>query len=231
MAEDWTSWLPALGGLLGGFGGSTQAGTTTETRAPWEGQQPYLMDVFQQAQNQAQTGGNLTPDQIAAQQEMGKWASGQNMNPMLGMNNPYLQAVIDAQSQDVMRNLMPMLNKANAASGSFGNSGVAETYGRMASEQLGNLANRTRFQDYTNQQGLFENDASRRIAATGQFQNQANLEQQLPWNNVKSYGQTVAGNYGGIQSSPYFQNTGANVLGGIGAGSWLSNQINKGWSS
>jgi hypothetical protein len=162
---------------------------------------------------------------------MGKWASGENMNPMLGQNNPYLQGVIDSGSQDVMRNLMPMINKANAASGSFGNSGVAEAYGRQATDQLGKLALGTRFQDYTNQQGLFENDANRRISATSQFQNQANSEQQLPWSNIKNYGAALSGNFGSSNTTPYFTNTAANVLGGAGAGSWLGNAIGKAWGS
>ena len=291
----WTDFLPAIGGLLGAFGGDDEpAGQTTTTTAPWGPQQGYLLDVFNQAQGASDYGSQPTPDQIAAQTEMGKWASGENynpllgqsnpglsqnadqqygmdqykqwatggyQNPLLGQNNPYLQSVIDAQSQDAMRNIMPMMNKANAASGSFGNSGVAETYGRMASDTLGNIANRTRFQDYQNQQqlqenqlnrqfgalnpfmanasnqqqnqiadfnqqrGLFENDANRRITATGQFQNQANYEQQLPWNNVKNYGGAISGNYGNSQSSPYFTSTASNVLGGIGAGSWIAKQF------
>ena len=222
----WTDWLPAIGGLLGGLGGGDEpAGETTTTQAPWAPQQGYLLDLFNQAQGVSQYGAELTPDQISAQTEMGKWASGENYNPTLGQNNPYLQAVIDAQSGDVMRNLMPMMNKANAASGSFGNSGVAEMYGRQAADSLGNLANRTRYDDFNAQRGLYENDANRRVSATGQFQNQANYEQQLPWQNVKSYGQSLAGNYGGTNTSPYFTNTAANVLGGIGAGSWLAKQF------
>lgn len=291
----WTDWLPAIGGLLGGFGGGNEpAGNTTTTTAPWGPQQPYLQDLFNQAQGVSDYGAELTPDQISAQTEMGKWASGQNMNPMLGqsnpalaqnadqqygmnqyrqwasgahtnpmlgMDNPYLKAVINAQSRDVMRNLMPMMNKANAASGSFGNSGVAEMYGRQAADSLGNLANSTRMgeynsqkalqesqlnrqfgalnpfmqnagqqqqlgiDDYNTQRQLFENDANRRVSATNLFGNQANYEQQMPWNNIKSYGQSLAGNYGGTQSSPYFSNSGANILGGVGAGTWMAKQF------
>lgn len=223
----WTDWLPAIGGLLGGLGGDEPAGETTTTSAPWGPQQPYILDLLRNAQRTSRYGGELTPDQIAAQEEMGRWASGENQNPMLGVDNPYLQAVIDKSSSDFMSNWQPAVNRANAASGSFGNSGVAEAYGKAGSEGLSNSIMNTRYQDFNAQRGLYENDANRRISATGQFQNQANYEQQLPWNNIRNYGQAVAGNYGGTQSSPYFTNTGANVLGGIGAGSWLSNQINR----
>jgi hypothetical protein len=230
MADtDWGSLIGAGVGALGGLFGGSKEQTATSTQAPWGPQQPYLMDMFAKAQVAAQQGGNLTPDQVAAQTEMGKWASGENMNPMLGQNNPYLQGVIDNGSQDVMRNLMPMVNKANAASGSFGNSGVAETYGRMAGDSLGKLAMGTRFADYQGQQGLFENDANRRVAATSQFLGQANNEQQLPWSNIRNYGSALSGNFGGQSTSPYFTNTAANVLGGAGAGSWLGNAIGKAW--
>jgi hypothetical protein len=181
--------------------------------------------LYSRGQQAAGYGNELTPDQIAAQSELGKWASGENMNPLLGVNNPYLEGVINNSSQDVMRNLMPMINKANAASGSFGNSGVAETYGRTAADQLGQIATNTRYQDYTRQQGLFENDANRRIAALQPFLGQANLEQQLPWQNLKNYRDVITAGNGGSTSTPYFTNTTSNVLGGVGVGSWIGNQL------
>lgn len=231
MAEtNWGSLAGGLlGGLFGGFGGDEPAGQTTTTQAPWGPQQPYLQDLYKKSQEASNYGGQLTQDQIDAQSELGKWASGENYNPLLGVNNPYLESVINNASQDTMRNLMPMVNKANAASGSFGNSGVAETYGRTAADQLGKIATDTRYKDYTNQQGLFENDANRRIAAISPFLGQANYEQSLPWANLKNYQSSLGGNVGGATSTPYFTNTAANVLGGAGAGSWLGNQIANGW--
>lgn len=225
MAEDY-SWLGAIaGGLLGGLGGGSKpAGQTTTTQAPWGPQQPYLMDLFNRAQQTSGYGGEMTPDQIAAQKEMGKWASGENMNPLLGMDNPYLQGVIDNSSQDAMRNLMPMVNKANAASGSFGNSGVAETYGRTAADTLGNIATNARFQDYQRQQGLFESDAGRRVGAIGAFQNQAGLEQKMPWENLSQYGRAITGNFGGSTAQPYFTSPMNSIIGGAGVGSWLGSQ-------
>ena len=277
--------LTVGGGLLGGlFGGDEEAGQTTTTQEPWGPQQQYLLDLFAKAQAASATGDQMNPDQIAAQGELGKWASGENYNPFLGsgytshqgsvinqlqnfaaganpnrysgMDNPYLQKSIDSASQDAMRNLAPMINRANAASGSFGNSGVAETYGRAASDSLGNIANNARMGEYTRQQqlheaalnrqlaalgplmgtanaqasqqaNLFESDANRRISALQPFFGQASYEQGLPWANVKNYGQTIQGSYGGSNSTPYFTNTAGNVLGGAGLGTWLGNQIGK----
>lgn len=214
------------GGLLGGMGGGDKpAGQTTTTQAPWGPQQPYIMDLFNKAQQQYGQGGGINQDQLDSQKELGKWASGENMNPLLGVNNPYLQQVIDNSSADAMRNLQPLINRANAASGSFGNSGVAETYGRTAADTLGKIATDTRYQDYTRQQGLFENDANRRIAAISPFMGQANYEQQLPWQNLNNYSKVVSGNVGSSTSTPYFTNPANGVLGGATIGGWLGNQL------
>lgn len=221
-----------LGAIAGGVGGSDKpAGQTTTTQAPWGPQQPYLQDLYAKSQAASGYGGQLTPDQIDAQSELGKWASGENYNPLLGVNNPYLEGVINNSSQDAMRNLMPMVNQANAASGSFGNSGVAETYGRTAANTLGKIATDTRYKDYTNQQNLFENDSNRRLSALTPFLGQANMEQQLPWQNLKNYQSALSGNPGGSTSTPYFTNTANNVLGGATVGSWLGNQISNGWNN
>ena len=216
-------WLGALaGGVLGGIGGGSKpAGQTTTTNAPWGPQQPYLQDLYGRAQQVSQYGDQFTPDQASAQRELGKFASGERYNPMLGMDNPHLQGVIDNASQDTMRNLMPQMAKANAASGSFGNSGVAETYGRAAGDALGNIATSTRFKDYLAQQGLNETDLDRRMRAIGGFQTQANSEQGLPWNNLTNYKNSILGSGGGSESTPYFSNTAASVLGGAGLGARL----------
>ena len=221
-------WLGALaGGVLGGIGGGSKpAGQTTTTNAPWDPQQPYLKDLYARAQQESQYGGQFTPDQTDAQRELGKFASGERYNPMLGVDNKYLQGVIDNSSQDAMRNLMPMMAKANAASGSFGNSGVAETYGRSAADTLGSIATSTRYKDYLAQQGLNESDLDRRMRAIGGFQGQANAEQQLPWNNLTNYKNSI--NFGGNSTSqPNFTNPAANVLGGALGGYQLGSNWGK----
>lgn len=201
------------------FGGD---GETTTTNAPWGPAQPYLMDMLSRAGGAA-SAPLVTEDQNAAQGEMGKWASGENMNPLLGVNNPYLQAVIDNSNTDAMRGLQPMINRANAASGSFGNSGVAETYGRQAADVMSQNALKARYGDYMNQQNLFENDANRRITAGGLFGQQANYEQQMPWQNVKSYASALGQTGGGSQTQPFYSNP-LNTIAGIGGilGNWGS---------
>jgi len=202
------------------FGGD---GETTTTQAPWGPAQPYIMDMLARAGGAAQVGSAPTADQNAAQGEMGKWASGENMNPLLGVNNPYLQAVIDNSNTDTMRGMQPMINRANAASGSFGNSGVADAYGRQAADVMSQNALKTRYGDYQNQQNLFESDANRRITAGGLFQNQANYEQQMPWNNVRNYASALGSTGGGSTSQPFYSNP-MNTIAGIGGilNSWGS---------
>lgn len=225
----WEDLLGAgVGALLGGIGGGSKpSGVTTTTNDPWSGVQPYLRDLFSRAQTQANYGANLTPDQIAAQSELGKFASGERVNPYLGMDNPYLQQVIDNASADTLRGIQPMLNRANAASGSFGNSGVAETYGRMAADAVNKGATNLRYQDYTQQMGLNESDMNRRLGALGNFQNFANYEQALPWTNISNYRSNIMGSGGGSQTQPYFTSTASNVLGGALMGS----QLGKLWGS
>lgn len=222
-------WLGAgIGALLGGVGGGSKpAGTTTTTNDPWGPVQPYLTDLFSRAYSQVQRGGQLTPDQIAAQSELGRFASGERVNPYLGMDNPYLQKVIDNASADTIRGIQPMVNRANAASGSFGNSGVAETYGRMAADAVNKGATNLRYQDYTAQMGLNESDLNRRLNALPQFQSFASYEQALPWTNISNYRSNIMGSGGGSQSQPYFTSTASNVLGGALMGS----QLGKLWGS
>lgn len=217
-------WGPIIGGVLGGIGGgASEAGQTTTTQAPWGPAQPYILDYLNMAKGESQYGGALTQDQIDAQKELGRFASGEYANPLLGVDNPYLQQVIDNSSADAMRNLQPMINKANAASGAFGNSGVAEAYGRNAADVLGNIATKTRYTDYLNQQDLNERDMNRRVGvALPAFMGQANYAQDLPWQNIQKYQKSVTGTGGSSTSQPYFTNTLNNVLGGAGLGAALT---------
>lgn len=80
-------------------------------------------------------------------------------NPFLGMNNPYLQQMIDSTSGDVVRNYnltaRPTQNAAMVRSGSFGNSGLQELQNNQDTNlqgQLGQIASQMRGQDYQQQQ-------------------------------------------------------------------------------
>lgn len=84
-------------------------------------------------------------------------------NSRLGMDNPYLQQSIDYANQDTERAMSGAINRANRQSGSFGNSGVAETYGRALTDQYGRNSNAARMADYSMQSQLSENDVNRRL--------------------------------------------------------------------
>ncbi|AMM22988.1 hypothetical protein [Variovorax sp. PAMC 28711] len=84
-------------------------------------------------------------------------------NPFLGGNNPYLQQIIDSSSKDMVQNYnqtaAPAMNAAMLRSGSFGNSGVDEMT-RASQNQLqgnlGDMSSKLRFNDYTQQQGMYQ---------------------------------------------------------------------------
>jgi hypothetical protein len=84
-------------------------------------------------------------------------------NPFLGAGNPYLQSIIDMSSKDMVdnwnRTQLPAYNAAMLKSGSFGNSGIDEMT-RAGQDQLqgnlGDLASKLRFNDYGQQQGMYQ---------------------------------------------------------------------------
>lgn len=201
------------GGLLGGINGSKQTGTQTSTQAPWTPQQPYLLDLFNKAKAAADTGAMSSYEQSALSGLQGV-ANGPKTNPYAGVDNPYLTQAINNASADAMRNLMPMYDQAQHASGSFGNSGVAETFGRAAANTLGNIATSARMQDYGTQQQLGENAVNRSVSALGPLFSAGQSSTANPWTNINKYGQAITGSYGGTSSQPIYTNQAANMLGG-----------------
>jgi len=201
------------GGLLGGINGSKQTGTQTSTQAPWTPQQPYLTDMFAKAKAASDTG-SMSPYEQTALTGMQGVANGPKTNPYAGVDNPYLTQTINNASQDAMRNLMPAFDQAQHASGSFGNSGVAETFGRSAANTLGNIATSARMQDYGTQQQLGENAVNRSVSALGPLYSAGQNSTANPWTNIKNYGSAITGSYGGTSSQPIYTNQAANVLGG-----------------
>lgn len=204
-----------LGGLAGATDGTEQAGTTTTTEEPWGPQQPYLLDMFEKAK--ALSGGT-DPLSAAANANYQTLLAGPTTNPYAGVDNPYLQKTIDNATGDFMRGFMPLQNQANMASGSFGNSGVAQTYGDAAQKGIGNIATNMRFQDYAQQQALAENAVNRTTSAT----NNANTFAYQP---VQNYAGALRGTYGGSTSTPYYTNPTAGILGGALAGSQIAKSI------
>ncbi len=203
-----------LGGLLGGVNGSKPAGMTTTNMAPWDSQQPFLLDAW----NKAKQAANGSPLQTQANANYQSVLSGPTKNPYLGTDNPYLTKAIDYANEDTTRAMMPAMNQANRASGSFGNSGIADTFGRALTDQYWRNANSMRMQDYTNQQNL----AQQQVNNTLGFTQNANTYAAQPSQN---YAQTVQGSYGGSSSSPYFTNPLAGIMGGAAIG----NKIGSLW--
>lgn len=205
------SLLGALGGgLLGLLNGSQKAGDITTTQVPWGPQQPYLLDAFEKAK-QASNGGAL---QTQANTNYENILNGSLKNPYLGQDNPYLTKAIDYANEDVTRAMMPAMNQANHASGSFGNSGVADQFGTAMTNQFGRNATNMRMQDYTQQQQLAESDLNRRANFTMNTPDFLSAPS-------KNYAQTIQGNYGGSTSQPYFNNQALSGLGGALTGSQI----------
>lgn len=87
-------------------------------------------------------------------------------NPLLGLNNPYLNSAIDAAANDTIRNyqraVTPATDAAFARAGAFGGSAwgdqTADNQKNLA-ETLSKQATNARMGDYTNQQGLMNSNA------------------------------------------------------------------------
>lgn len=152
---------------------------------------------------------------------------GMGGNPYLGANNPNLQSIIDLSSRDMVNNFnrttQPAYNAAMVRSGSFGNSGI-DAANQAAQGQLqtnlGDLASKLRFNDYSQQQGMYQwqkqfdqnnqqwqNQFDRSLYNDAYGQNQQNLQTGL----------SLLGMLGGlngqdITNSTNYQNTPLNYL-------------------
>lgn len=148
--------------------------TADQPYQPFAGQRVAGFTPWQQQGLQAMASRAMqgSPVMGAAQQGlqamMTQPAPGATVNPMAGQSNPYLQQTIDQAQQDVVRNWntvqMPQFDTAMSRSGSFGNAGVGQVASQAASDlqrNLGDISSRMRFQDYSQQQQLAEQFASR----------------------------------------------------------------------
>lgn len=196
------------GALAGLLGGAKQAGTTDVTQTPWGPQQPFLLDAWAKAKAASEAN---NPIQSQANSNFQSVLQGPTKNPMLGLDNPYLQTQIDNANNDVTRAMMPAMIQANKASGSFGNSGVADIYGKAMTDAYSKNANDMRYKDYYAQQQL-QKDA---VGNTLGFTTGSSAFNAAP---AQDYAKTVQGNYGGTTSSPYFTNPASSMLGGATLG-------------
>lgn len=196
------------GALAGLLGGAKQAGTTDVTQTPWGPQQPFLLDAWAKAKAASEANNPLRNQAESNYQSV---LQGPTKNPMLGLDNPYLQTQIDNANNDVTRAMMPAMIQANKASGSFGNSGVADIYGKAMTDAYSKNANDMRYKDYYAQQQL-QKDA---VGNTLGFTTGSSAFNAAP---AQDYAKTVQGNYGGTTSSPYFTNPASSMLGGATLG-------------
>ena len=195
-----------LGGLAGSYNGAKQDGTINTTQTPWGPQQPYLLDAWEKAKQASNN-----PINTQAQSNYQQVLQGPTTNPYLGADNPYLQKQIDNTNADVTRAMMPAMTQANKASGSFGNSGVADIYSKNMTDAYSRNANDMRFKDYYAQMQL-QKDA---VNNTLGFTQGSSAFNAAP---AQDYAKTVQGNYGGTKSEPYFTNPASSILGGATLG-------------
>lgn len=152
---------------------------------------------------------------------------GMGGNPFLGQDTPYLQSIIDLSGRDMVNNFnrttQPAFNSAMVKSGSFGNSGIdaanLAAQGQLQTN-LGDMASKLRFNDYTQQQGMYQwqkqfdqngqqwqDQFDRSLYNDAYGQNQQNLQTGL----------SLLGMLGGLNSqditnSTNYQNTPLNYL-------------------
>lgn len=145
-----------LGGVLGGSSSGGKQ-TQTQTSDPWSAQQPYLKDIFQQAQALNQdgpadyyggpitAGTNANLDSVFSDptiQTDGQFLGGlrDNTAAMSGAsnvydqglanqvaNNPFVQQQVDSVASDVNRNASTQMAQNNMNAGMFGNTGSSST--------------------------------------------------------------------------------------------------------
>ena len=130
----------------------------------YEGQTVAQLNPYQTAgyNAQAQRAQQGSPVNDAASSELQKTLGGGYLN-----NNPYMNQMVDAASQDVTRNynqsVIPQLTALDARGGSFGNSGVASATGTAQTnlaQQLGNISTNLRGTDYANERARMANAVS-----------------------------------------------------------------------
>lgn len=154
-----------------GGGGGGQTTNTVQKADPWAGQQPYLSDVFGQAQNlnnttdlsfyPGQTYAGLSPEtEMSLQMQTDRALQGSDLNRAAQSNltdtlsgkyldvnqNPYLMPA----AEGIMAKVLPQINSQFASSGR-GNSGLASKAAAEGSTAaIGNLA----LQNYSNERQM-----------------------------------------------------------------------------
>lgn len=165
------------------MGGSQPSGntTTTQNSAPWAAQQPYLQDLFKNAQNLYNSGGaqyyqgstvapySATTNQginMTAQRGLDGSASDagasrlatDTMNGSYLNSNPYLDKMYDSAASAVTRNyqnaVQPGISSAFEASGRYGSGAQANAQSQAQldlGQSLGNMASNIYGQNYASE--------------------------------------------------------------------------------
>lgn len=158
------------------FGQSTQVAANPMQQQSW--------------QNTYQRGLEGSPEVSAARDQMLGTIQGQGFadNPYLSRPgnvspNPYLQSTIDSTLGDITRNYnlttAPAMATAQARSGSFGNSGLAQMESenqRNLAQELGRASSNLRFGDYQQQAQMYGDERNRQMQATQNAPSFANVD-------------------------------------------------------
>ena len=251
--------LGGYGGLISAGLGAVAGGSQSSPENLTSGTQinpevkPYVMDYMNRAQglmnqgpNSMQQGGYNAIQGAAGnqqllnqgQQTLGGFMGGQIKNPYAG-SNPYLQNMIDQSGRDITQQYrdgtQAATDSAFARSNAFGGSAWQAATGRNEqnlARQLSDMNQQYRFNDYTTQQGLAENQLGRQMQAT-MFSPSMDAARYTAGNQMMNAGDNMRGwqdqslnNYGnavrtgmGIgstntQTNPYQTNRLAGALGG-----------------
>ena len=134
------------------------------------------------------------------------------VNPYLGADNPYLTQKINQAQGDLARNFnmvaQPSYNSAMVRSGSFGNSGVQqmnENDRLNLANAMGRVGTDMRFNDYNNQQNMYQWDQgfSRSLYNDAYAQNNNDLQTQLGLlDRMQAYNTNDLNNANAIQNTP-----------------------------
>lgn len=196
----------AAGGLLGGLGGSKQAGVTTTTTDIPEWLRPFAMNLMNQAQpafNQSVAGGQ-NPVLGASQDQMMQTIGGAYLDPR---SNPWLQETFEQGAKQIRGALSPQFGHMQAFGGNSGfNQALGRSLGDFATDLYG---------------GNYSQERDRQFNATMGGPGFASGQAEGAFAPFNQYAGLLKG-WGSQQSQPFYENKGANILGGALVGGSLA---------
>ncbi len=219
-------------------------GTTTSVQSsdPWQGAQPYLLNLYNQAHNsfynpkdqspetlqalemQAQRARSGSPLVQGAQSQLGQTINGDYLN---ADSNPYLKGTVDRALGDVQTRVNSQFRGNN-----YGGTAHQETLGRT----LADAALPIYAQNYQQERGrqfgglgLAPTLANQDYSDIGQLSSVGAAKDAAadPWQDIFNFQRAITGSGGGTTTSqqPYFTNPGATAFGGALGGLGLYNAM------